>query len=82
MKYSMLCGMRIIIVQDVVIQNRRHKRKRINKKWRKRFGVSVHKRMKDGMAIRVGGNLYMNNDTYLELEKELVKEGEKINRKG
>lgn len=82
MKYSMLCGMRIIIVQDVVIQNRRHKRKRINKKRRKRFGVSVHKRMKDGIAIRVGGNLYMNNDTYLELEKELVKENEKINRKG
>lgn len=78
----MLDGIRIIIVQDAVIQKRKHKKKRINKKWKKRFGVSVHKRMEDGIAIRVGGNLYMNNDTYLKLEKELVKENAKINGKG
>ena len=71
MKYSMLCGMRIIIVQDAVIQNRRHKKKRINKKWRKRYGVSVHKRMKDGQTIMLGDNLYMNSDTYLKLKTEI-----------
>ena len=71
MKYSMLCGMRIIIVQDAVIQNRRHKKKRINKKWRKRYGVSVQKRMKDGQTIMLGDNLYMNSDTYLKLKTEI-----------
>lgn len=71
MKYSMLCGMRIIIVQDAVIQNRRHKKKRINKKWRKRYGVSVQKRMKDGQIIMLGDNLYMNSDTYLKLKTEI-----------
>ncbi len=71
MEYSMLCGMRIIIVQDAVIQNRRHKKKRINKKWRKRYGVSVQKRMKDGQTIMLGDNLYMNSDTYLKLKTEI-----------
>lgn len=68
MEYSMLCGMRIIIVQDAVIQNRRHKKKRINKKWRKRYGVSVKKRMEDGQTIMLGESLYMNSDTYLKLK--------------
>lgn len=71
MEYSMLCGMRIIIVQDAVIQNRRHKKKRINKKWRKRYGVSVQKRMKDGQTIMLGDNLYMNSDTYLKLKTKI-----------
>nr|DAH40272.1 MAG TPA: hypothetical protein [Bacteriophage sp.] len=71
MEYSMLCGMRIIIVQDAVIQNRRHKKKRINKKWRKRYGVSVQKRMEDGQTIMFGENLYMNSDTYLKLKKAI-----------
>ena len=74
MEYQMLSGMRIMIVQDIVIQKRRHKKKRINKKWRKRYGVSVRKRVKDGEVIMIGERLYMNNDTYLKLEKELTEE--------
>ncbi len=74
MEHSMLCGMRIIIEQDAVIQNRRHKKKRINKKWKKRYGVSVQKRMEDGQTIMLGAELYMNKDTYLKLEKAMLQD--------
>lgn len=40
----MLGGTPIIIVPDTVIQKRKHKKNRINKKWRKRYGVYVYKK--------------------------------------
>lgn len=68
----MLGGTPIIIVPDTVIQKRKHKKNRINKKWRKRYGVYVYKKMKDGEVLSFDGKLYMNDYTYTKLKTELM----------
>lgn len=40
MKFENVTGIPIIVTTKV-FQNRRHKRRRINKKWRKRYGFTV-----------------------------------------
>ena len=68
----MLGGTPIIIVPDTVIQKRKHKKNRINKKWRKRYGVYVYKKMKDGEVLSFDGKFYMNDYTYTKLKTELM----------
>ena len=67
----MLDGTPVIIIPDIVIQNRKHKKKRINKKWKKRYGVSVYKKLRDGQVFSINKKLYMNNYTYTRLKTEL-----------
>ena len=71
MNNFMLDGTPVIIIPDIVIQNRKHKKKRINKKWKKRYGVSVYKKLRDGQVFSINKKLYMNNYTYTRLKTEL-----------
>jgi hypothetical protein len=76
-----LTGVPIIIDYDRVIktQRRKHKKKRINKKWLKRYGykVEIYKSyLKDGQVVNTPNGLFMNQRTY-----DLIKLG-LLNQKG
>ena len=62
-------GANIIVVPDSLRQNRTHKRKRINKKWAKRYGFSRYNVLEDGKIIQsvLDKTLYMNPRTYDDL---------------
>lgn len=64
-------GIPIIVVPDSKKQNRTHKKKRINKKWAKRYGYTVHNLFKDNEIITMSGSMYMNPRTYYKV-KSLV----------
>ena len=64
-------GTPIIIVPTIKIQNRTHKKKRINKKWVKRYGFTIYERLKNGETYMMDGKLYMNQHTYEILKKNL-----------
>ena len=66
-----LGGTPIIIVPTRKIQNRTHKKKRINKKWAKRYGFTVSETLKNGETYMMDGKLYMNQHTYEILKKNL-----------
>lgn len=66
-------GTPIIIDYDKVIktQKRKHKKKRINKKWLKRYGYDTYVRkavLKDGQIVYADGKIFMNEKTYHTLE--------------
>lgn len=57
-------------------QCRKHRKKRINKKWRKRYGVIEINMMPHGEVIMFDGKLWMTKKTFQELQKALdLKEG-------
>lgn len=62
-------GANIIVVPDNLQQNRTHKRKRINKKWAKRYGFSRYSTLEDGKIVQsvLDKTLYMNPRTYDDL---------------
>ena len=66
-----LGGTTIIIVPTRKIQNRTHKKKRINKKWAKRYGFTISETLKNGETYMIDGKLYMNQHTYEILKKNL-----------
>lgn len=66
---------KIIVLPDKKVQIRTHKKKRINKKWAKRYGV---KRLKNQllknnqMLIMASGEVYMNEETYSTLKRTIL----------
>ena len=64
-----LNGFYIFVVPDTKRQNRTHKRKRINKKWAKRYGFSTYNTLDDGKIVQsvLDKTLYMNPRTYDDL---------------
>lgn len=64
-------GANIIVVPDSLRQNRTHKRKRINKKWAKRYGFSRYNTLEDGKIVQsvLDKTLYMNPRTYNDLRR-------------
>ena len=69
-----LSGTPIIIVPTRKIQNRTHKKKRINKKWAKRYGFTLYKSIiGDNDAFVLDNKLYMDYKAYEKL-KESVNE--------
>ena len=66
-----LYGTPIIIVPTRKIQNRTHKKKRINKKWAKRYGFTISETLKIGETYMMDGKLYINQHTYEILNKNL-----------
>lgn len=62
-------------------QKRKHKKKRINKKWLKRYGVGSGSHIEDGqiLVINEGPNkrLIMNSVTWKKI-KPLLKDGQYI----
>lgn len=69
-----LNGLYIIVVPDSLRQNRTHKRKRINKKWAKRYGFSRYNTLEDGKVVQsvLDKTLYMNPRTYDDLQVGLM----------
>ena len=45
-------------------QVRTHKKKRINKKWAKKYGYKYYSPLKNGKTVIIDGVIYMNRWTY------------------
>ena len=66
-----LGGTPIIIIPTIKTQNRTHKKKRINKKWAKRYGFTISETLKNGETYMMDGKLYMNQHTYTQLKTSI-----------
>lgn len=64
-------GIPIIVIPDSKKQNRTHRKKRINKKWAKRYGYTIYNLFEDDKVIMMNGNLYMNPMTYYKIKDQL-----------
>lgn len=68
---QLLDGFPIIINNHITksIRRRKHKKKRVDKKWRKRYG---YKEIRDDTKIYVsGGKLFMSQKCFDELMKKI-----------
>ena len=70
-EFDYLYGTPIIIVPTRKIQNRTHKKKRINNKWAKRYGFTISETLKNSETYLIDGKLYMNQHIYEALKKGL-----------
>lgn len=61
-------GIPIIVVPDSKKQNRTHKKKRINKKWAKRYGYTTYNFIEDDKVIMMNGRICVNPRTYYKLK--------------
>ena len=61
-------GIPIIVVPDSKKQNRTHKKKRINKKWAKRYGYTTSNSIEDEKVIMMNGSMYVNPMAYYKLK--------------
>lgn len=52
-------GIPIIVIPDSKKQNRTHRKKRINKKWAKRYGYTQYNSIEDDKAINLNGSIYI-----------------------
>ena len=66
----MLNGIPIIITTRT-IQNRKHKKRRINKKWLRRYGYTERDIQPDGSAYMFEGKLYITKRDFERLKKEI-----------
>ncbi len=57
-------GVQINVIPSLKTQNRAHKKKRINKKWAKRYGYKDYDRIEDNKTYVFDGIMYMNQKTY------------------
>lgn len=63
-----LYGMPIIITTRVQ-QLRKHRKRRINKKWRKRYGVMEYNPIPEGQIVVYDGTMYMSRKDFYLLEQ-------------
>ena len=61
-------------------QTRKHRKKRINKKWRKRYGVKTFDLMEHGKVLYVDGVIYMTKKTFEDF-KPAMKRSRRWTRK-
>lgn len=66
--FAKYTGIPIIVVPDNKKQNRTHKKKRINKKWAKRYGYTTYNSIEDEQIITMNGSIYVNPRTYYKLK--------------
>ena len=52
-------------------QKRKHHKRRINKKWQKRYGFREYDLMPQGQVLLINGTLYMTETTFIELKEKL-----------
>lgn len=65
-----LNGVNVIISPDIKRQRRKHKKRRINKKWLKRYGCIITKSpIEDYAAIYTPLGLVVNERTYAEITR-------------
>ena len=67
---NLICGMQVIIVPEKKVQRKTHKKKRINKKWAKRYGYKHIKAMEDENIYLIPwhNQIIMNRNTYNNLK--------------
>ena len=65
---SAYTGIPIIVVPDSKKQNRTHRKKRINKKWAKRYGYTTYNFIEDDKVIMMNGKICVNPRTYYKLK--------------
>ena len=64
-----------IVITTKKLQIRTHKKKRINKKWAKRYGFMYFDIQEKGQAVIVGSKIYMTQRDFDELMEQMKKEG-------
>ena len=70
--FNYLIGTPIIIVPPRKKQNRTHKKKRINKKWAKRYGFTLYKSIiGDNDMFMLDNKLYMGYKAYEKLKESI-----------
>lgn len=57
-----------IIITTKKIQNKKHKKKRINKKWARRYGYTVYEVQQDQQIILINNKVYMTEAAYNKLK--------------
>lgn len=68
----------LIVSSERKIQNRKHKKKRINKKYIKRYGFTeIPSVIEDGKVISTSLMIVMNENTYRDFKIMLEVENEK-----
>lgn len=61
-----------IYIATTEIQRRKHHKKRINKKWRKRYGMIELNSMPHGEVVMMdNGAIWMTKKTYIEFTKQV-----------
>lgn len=68
---SLLMGFPIYIA-TTEIQVRKHRKRRINKKWRKRYGVIESNSMPHGQVMMMDNAFYMTKRTFEQIRKRLT----------
>lgn len=73
MNVETIKGLNVIIVQnhEEGEQIRKHHKRRINKKWLKRYGVYGKQKLKKSEVYKVCENVYMSRLTYKQLKEQL-----------
>ena len=66
--FAKYTGIPIIVVPDSKKQNRTHRKKRINKKWAKRYGYTTYNFIEDDKVIMMNGKICVNPRTYYKLK--------------
>lgn len=69
--FGTYAGIPIIVIPDSKKQNRTHRKKRINKKWAKRYGYTQYNSIEDDKVINLNGSMYMNQRTYYKMKNLL-----------
>lgn len=72
---KLISGTPIVIMPGSKKQNRTHRKKRINKKWAKRYGFTYYDILEYGKTIMFDGKMYMSERTYDSMYLCLKKEG-------
>jgi uncharacterized protein (DUF779 family) len=73
--YEIINGHPIYIATQE-FQRRKHHKKRINKKWQKRYGMIELNRMPHGKIMMIDGALYMTKRTFENLKKAIAESEE------
>jgi len=61
-----------IRIATIELQRRKHHKKRINKKWLKRYGCEECDLMLHGEIIAMNGTLWMTKRTYQRFKKQIT----------
>jgi hypothetical protein len=70
-------GVRVVVspfvpTEQVAVQRRRHRKKRIDKKWRKRYGVRHETRHR---LLLIGGQAYAHPDQWKRMVAQMTNIG-------
>jgi len=70
-KFNPLLRGMAVIITTVEVQNRKHHKRRINKKWRKKYGCTEYEKQPEGTIYEYDGKLYMTRKDFERLKEAL-----------